>query len=126
MGIPMGRRRCRRHGLTEGGGCLMYGTNGYLEPAILLELESKGPSHGYDLSASVERRLPKGFIDRVSVYRALRSLEAEGRVTSSRQLGENGLAKRVFCLTAERRERLGSWKLPLARVSEGLLGCPGR
>lgn len=116
----MGRGRCRRHGMAEGCCCLMYSINGYLEPAILLELESRGPSHGYDLWASIERRLPEGFIDKVQVYRALRSLEAESRVTSSWQLGENGPARRVFCLTAQGRERLGSWKLPLARVSEEL------
>jgi DNA-binding PadR family transcriptional regulator len=96
-----------------------------VHPAVLAVLAAE-PLHGY----LVVRRLMdlKMFHgqppDAAGVYRTLRSMEAEGLVTTTWNLGESGPAKRCFQLTPCGRACLERWIPTLedyARSIEDLL-----
>ena len=69
------------------------------------------PLHGYRI---VQRLMELAMFkcqppDATGVYRLLKSMEAEGRVTSTWDLAESGPAKRRFALTGEGRACLRRW-----------------
>ena len=76
----------------------------FLRPCILLLLREQ-PAHGYDL---LERLRPLGFLrdDPGRLYRALRSLEAEGLVRSAWEGSDSGPDRRVYELTRAGMEEL--------------------
>lgn len=69
----------------------------YLRSCALLLL-SEGPRHGYELLAELSER-GYGSADPGGLYRALRSMEDEGLVTSSWEHGDFGPARRVYAIT---------------------------
>jgi poly-beta-hydroxybutyrate-responsive repressor len=79
----------------------------FLQPCLLLLLLD-GPSHGYDL---IRRLEPYDVThdDPGHVYRALRSLEAEGLVSSVWAPSMNGPARRVYDITLPGRSALLGW-----------------
>ena len=55
----------------------------FVEPVVLYALKLKGESHGYDLAGVVQEcALMDAEIERASLYRTLKQLEAHGHVTS--------------------------------------------
>ena len=93
------------------------------EPALLL-LVSHGPTHGYELLERLPELLGEERVDVGNVYRALRSLEDEGLVTSEWRAVLPGPAKRTYTLTDEGRELLEAWIESLAALRDGLEGFP--
>lgn len=77
----------------------------FLDPALLLLLR-QAPAHGYTLLS----RLPEFGLDFLAptvVYRALRAMEEEGWVTSTREVEDTqGPPRRVYALTPTGREVL--------------------
>lgn len=76
----------------------------FLRPCILLLLREQ-PGHGYDLL----QRLPAlGFTrdDPGRLYRALRTLEAEGLVRSAWESSSDGPDRRIYEVTRAGAERL--------------------
>ncbi|MEA2704061.1 MAG: PadR family transcriptional regulator, regulatory protein PadR [Actinomycetota bacterium] len=67
-----------------------------IRPAILALLEERA-SHGYEVVARLNVA-GKGA-DTVSVYRALRAMEAEGIVSSTWDVSQRGPARRVYVPT---------------------------
>jgi poly-beta-hydroxybutyrate-responsive repressor len=89
----------------------------FLQPCLLL-LVLERPGYGYDL---VARLKPLGIHDdAASVYRALRSLEHEGAVTSSWRTSETGPARRVYRLTETGQAILRRWVSALEDTSISL------
>jgi PadR family transcriptional regulator, regulatory protein PadR len=91
------------------------------EPALLLLLAG-GPTHGYELLERLPELLGDERVDVGNVYRALRSLEDEGLVTSEWRADLPGPAKRTYTLTADGRELLEAWVGSLAALRDGLDG----
>ena len=90
---------------TEGaGGSDDLRARSLLRPAILLLLKER-ESHGYEL---VSRLAELGFDvpDFGGLYRALRTMEDEGLVSSYWGTPERGPARRVYALTAEGEQQL--------------------
>ena len=89
------------------------------EPALLLLLAG-GPTHGYELLERLPDLLGDERVDVGNVYRALRSLEDEGLVTSEWSADLPGPAKRTYTLTDEGRRLLEAWVESLAALRDGL------
>lgn len=69
----------------------------YLRSCVLLLL-TEGPKHGYELLVQLSDR-GYGDADAGGLYRALRTMEEEGLVTSSWEYGDFGPARRVYAVT---------------------------
>jgi poly-beta-hydroxybutyrate-responsive repressor len=86
-----------------------------VQPAILVALADES-MHGYRL----HQRLGEGPVfggrapDSTGLYRALKTLEKRGLVTSSWDLGERGPARRLYTLTPAGSECLERWTATLA------------
>jgi PadR family transcriptional regulator len=91
------------------------------EPALLLLLAG-GPTHGYELLERLPELLGDERVDVGNVYRALRSLEDEGLVTSEWRADLPGPAKRTYTLTGDGRELLDVWVESLAVLRDDLEG----
>jgi poly-beta-hydroxybutyrate-responsive repressor len=91
------------------------------EPALLLLLAGR-PTHGYELLERLPDLLGDERVDVGNVYRALRSLEDEGLVTSEWSADLPGPAKRTYTLTDEGHGLLEAWVESLAALTGGLEG----
>src|SRR6478609_10665308 len=80
----------------------------FVEPSILLLLRER-PLHGYELIERLPEVAGEGRIDVGNLYRLLRSLEAEGLVSSEWSAELPGPAKRTYELTPEGRRLLDRW-----------------
>lgn len=101
----------------------------YLQACLLL-LIAERPGHGYDLTV---RLTPLGLADAdgTCTYRALRTLEREGLVTSSWRPSGSGPARRIYRLTEDGHaelatcgEQLRRSQLELTRFLRRLDGIP--
>lgn len=89
----------------------------FTEPAVLLLLAER-PSHGYELAESLEGLLEEGRVDFGNLYRLLRSLEAEGLVSSSWHDKVARPLKRTYELTEAGAALLGAWATSLRAAVE--------
>ena len=80
----------------------------FVEPSLLLLLRER-PLHGYELIERLPEVAGEGRIDVGNLYRLLRSLEAEGLVSSEWSAELPGPAKRTYELTDEGRRLLDRW-----------------
>lgn len=96
----------------------------FARPCLLLLL-AEAPAHGYEL---MERLIPFGLQlnDPATIYKTLRGMEQEGLVTSEWELSSRGPARRVYSLTPEGRELLGTWVFTLEQNREILSQFLGR
>lgn len=76
----------------------------YLRSCVLLLL-TEGPKHGYELLSQLSDR-GYGDADPGGLYRALRTMEKEGLVSSSWEYGDFGPARRVYAITEDGVEGL--------------------
>jgi DNA-binding PadR family transcriptional regulator len=75
----------------------------------LLGMLAQGPSHGYELANRLERQLgPTWTINRTSLYRMLRSLQAEGLISADPS-DEANLARTVYRATPAAEPALAAW-----------------
>ena len=80
----------------------------FVEPSLLLLLRER-PLHGYELIERLPEVVGEGRVDVGNLYRLLRSLEAEGVVSSEWSADLPGPAKRTYELTTEGRRLLDRW-----------------
>jgi poly-beta-hydroxybutyrate-responsive repressor len=80
----------------------------FIEPSLLLLLRER-PLHGYELIERLPEVVGEGRVDVGNLYRLLRSLEAEGVVSSEWSAELPGPAKRTYELTADGRRLLDRW-----------------
>lgn len=90
----------------------------FLRPCLLLLLREQ-PAHGYEL---LERLRPLGFAgdDPGGLYRALRTLEADGLVHSAWEPSQAGPNRRIYQLTRSGMEELHRRSKALARARSTL------
>jgi PadR family transcriptional regulator, regulatory protein PadR len=91
----------------------------FVEPALLLILRD-GETHGYDLAESLGELAPEDPVDLGNLYRLLRSLEAEGVVTSRWRDDLPGRVKRTYELTDAGRGLLDTWAEALCRTDDNI------
>lgn len=90
----------------------------YLRPSLLLLL-AEAPSHGYDLLEQV-RALGVRAAEPGGLYRALRSLDEDGLVSSWWEPSQSGPARRLYVITEAGHVALGEFVADL-REMRGLL-----
>jgi PadR family transcriptional regulator PadR len=84
-------------------------------PTLILSVLATAPSHGYAIAREIERRSSDVLrLGEGSLYPALRSLEADGLVSSAWETQPSGPARKVYSLTdsghAELAKRTRSWR----------------
>jgi len=90
----------------------------YLRPSLLLLL-AEAPSHGYDLLEQV-RALGVRVAEPSGLYRALRSMDEDGLVSSWWEPSQSGPARRLYVITDAGRSALDAFVVDL-RDMRGLL-----
>jgi PadR family transcriptional regulator len=93
----------------------------FVEPSLLLLLRER-PLHGYELIERLPEVAGEGRIDVGNLYRLLRSLEAEGLVSSEWSAELPGPAKRTYELTDEGRRLLDRWAEALRQAQTDVQG----
>jgi len=93
----------------------------FVEPSLLLLLRER-PLHGYELIERLPEVAGEGRIDVGNLYRLLRSLEAEGLVSSEWSAELPGPAKRTYELTDEGRLLLDRWAEALSQAQIDVQG----
>jgi PadR family transcriptional regulator, regulatory protein PadR len=115
------RRMCQRHGEDHPCTCAMGNLYRFVEPVVLLLLQKKGRSYGYDLAADFqEHAVTDAEIERAALYRTLRQLEMNGKVASEWETEGSGPARRVYRLTAQGERHLEEWASVLENVSKSM------
>jgi PadR family transcriptional regulator, regulatory protein PadR len=109
------RRVRSRHETRPGHWHVRARVERFVEPSILLLLRER-PLHGYELIERLPEFAAEGRIDVGNLYRLLRTLEAEGLVSSEWSAELPGPAKRTYELTPEGRRLLDRWAEALRRA----------
>ena len=90
-------------------------------PVVVLEILSRGPMYGYELSQAIEQRsgdiltLGKG-----TLYPLLYNLEAKKLVQAKWETSDSGRKRRYYSITGAGKEQLASRKEQLRELAEGL------
>ena len=90
-------------------------------PVVVLEILSRGPMYGYELSQAIEQRsgdvltLGKG-----TLYPLLYNLEAKKLVKAKWETSDSGRKRRYYSITGKGKEQLAGQKQQLRELSEGL------
>ena len=90
-------------------------------PVVVLEILSRGPMYGYELSQAIEQRsgdiltLGKG-----TLYPLLYNLEAKKLVQAKWETSDSGRKRRYYSITGSGKEQLASRKEQLRELAEGL------
>jgi PadR family transcriptional regulator PadR len=93
----------------------------FVEPVALLLLKMKGNSYGYELANDLKRyALTDAEIEVAALYRTLRQLERNGKVTSEWDDEGNGPARRVYKLTAKGQHHFDEWIVVLRHLSKSM------
>jgi PadR family transcriptional regulator PadR len=117
----MPKKICARHGRQHPCTCGMGNLYRFIEPVVLLLLRQNPRSCGYTLCAELQdHALTDNEIDKAALYRALRQLEKNGKVTSSWETGEGGPARRVYRLTKAGEAHLREWSEVLDNLSRSM------
>jgi PadR family transcriptional regulator, regulatory protein PadR len=114
------RQRSRNRTRVEGGAWEVRArVERFGEPALLALLATR-PTHGYELIERLPELSGEDRVDVGNLYRALRSLEEEGLVTSEWSADLPGPTKRTYTLTREGHELLAAWLASIERLRDGL------
>jgi DNA-binding PadR family transcriptional regulator len=93
----------------------------FIEPVLLLMIQERGRSYGYDLSGDLGNyAFTDAEIERAALYRTLKILEKNHCVTSQWDLEGSGPARKVYALTKEGEEHLQQWAQVLKKVSKSM------
>jgi DNA-binding PadR family transcriptional regulator len=117
---PRRRFRARnRRRLPDGAWDVRARVERFGEAALLLLLADR-PTHGYELLERLPSLLHEERVDVGNVYRALRTLEDEGLVSSEWRGDLPGPAKRTYTLTVDGRDALDAWLAALEALHADL------
>jgi len=113
------QRRPRNRSLGERGWEVRARVERFGEPALLALLAARS-THGYELIERLPELSSDERVDVGNLYRALRSLEDEGLVTSEWSAELPGPTKRTYTLTSEGHKLLAAWRGALAQLRDDL------
>ena len=81
----------------------------FIEPVVLRILKEKKRTYGYEIAECLTKyALTDATIEGAALYRTLRTLEANGHVSSTWETGE-GPARRNYSLTRSGKTHLREW-----------------
>jgi len=112
---------CFRHKHHYPCTCAMGHLYRFVEPVLLLMLEKKGRSYGYELCSQLSHyAFTDAEIERAALYRTLRRLETNGYVFSDWDTDHAGPARRVYSLTRQGKQHLRDWAQVLTKVMHSM------
>jgi len=90
-------------------------------PVVVLEILSRGPMYGYELSEAIEQRSQEILtLGRGTLYPLLYNLEAKGLVSGYWQDAESGRRRRYYSITGKGKAELARQKIQLKDLAAGL------
>ena len=102
-------RCCKQPGCGRPCTCAIGNVSRFIEPVVLRILSEKKRSYGYEIAECLPQYvLTDATIEGAALYRTLRTLEANGYVSSSWDAG-TGPARRNYSLTRAGEEHLREW-----------------
>ena len=113
------RQRSRNRSRSEAGWEVRARVERFGEAALLASLAAR-PTHGYELIERLPELSGDERVDVGNLYRALRSLEEDGLVTSEWSAELPGPTRRTYTLTDQGEELLRAWLAALAELRDGL------
>ncbi len=115
------RRCCKQPGLGRPCTCAMGNVSRFIEPVVLRILKEKKQSYGYEIAECLAQyALTDATIEGAALYRTLRTLEANGYVSSTWEAGD-GPARRNYSLTKSGGEHLRDWTNLLDALGKAMM-----
>lgn len=90
-------------------------------PVVVLEILSRGPMYGYQLSEAVQQRSGEILtLGKGTLYPLLYNLEAKKLVAGNWQRGDSGRRRRYYSITGKGDAELARQKTQLQHLAKGL------
>jgi len=116
-----GRRNCKQPGQGHPCTCAMGNVSRFIEPVVLRILKEKKRTYGYEIAECLTKyALTDATIEGAALYRTLRTLEANGHVSSTWETGE-GPARRNYSLTRSGHVHLRDWSDLLESLGKAMI-----
>jgi PadR family transcriptional regulator PadR len=115
-------RRCNKpSGQKHPCTCAMGNVSRFIEPVVLRILQEKKKSYGYEIAECLSQyALTDATIEGAALYRTLRTLEANGHVSSTWDTGD-GPARRNYSLTRSGHVHLREWAYLLEGLGKAMI-----
>ena len=90
-------------------------------PVVVLEILSRGPMYGYELSQTIEQRSAEILtLGKGTLYPLLYNLEAKKLVEAKWETTDSGRNRRYYSLTGKGEQELARQKAQLQGLTKGL------
>ena len=90
-------------------------------PVVVLEILSRGPMYGYELSRAIEQRSAEILtLGKGTLYPLLYNLEAKKLVKAKWEESDSGRRRRYYSITGRGKEELAKQKAQLQELTKGL------
>lgn len=90
-------------------------------PVVVLEMLSRGPMYGYELSQSIEKRSADVLtLGKGTLYPLLYNLEAKKLIKGKWETTDSGRRRRYYSLTGKGHQQLARQKAELIELTKGL------
>jgi len=92
-----------------------------IAPVVVLEILSRGPMYGYELSQAIEQRSGNVLtLGKGTLYPLLYNLEAKKLVKGKWETNEASRKRRYYSITSKGKEQLARQKAQLKELQVGL------
>jgi PadR family transcriptional regulator PadR len=92
-----------------------------IAPVVVLEILSRGPMYGYELSRAIEQRSGRILtLGKGTLYPLLYNLEAKKLVKGKWENNQSNRKRRYYSITASGKEQLTTQKAQLKELTTGL------
>lgn len=92
-----------------------------IAPVVVLEVLSRGPMYGYELSQAIEQRSSEILtLGKGTLYPLLYNLEAKKLVKGKWETSDSGRKRRYYSLTGKGEAELTKQKAQLVELTKGL------
>ncbi len=92
-----------------------------IAPVVVLEILSRGPMYGYELSEAVEKRSGEILtLGKGTLYPLLYNLEAKKLIKGRWQEADTGRKRRYYSITSKGKAELAKQKEQLKELAAGL------
>jgi len=92
-----------------------------IAPVVVLEILSRGPMYGYELSQAIEQRSGKILtLGKGTLYPLLYNLEAKKLIEGRWEKSESARKRRYYSITSKGKDELAEQKAQLKELTTGL------
>jgi len=92
-----------------------------IAPVVVLEILSRGPMYGYELSQSIEKRSAEILtLGKGTLYPLLYNLEAKKLIKGKWETSDSGRKRRYYSITGTGQAELAGRKAQLVELAKGV------